>query len=106
MNYRYCRDKVILNFDNVKEEKGSLFCWKLGVNVYNTIQGNVYKNEVPNIEGVCPYPGFGFTRISDCFNLDSLKTILSFLNFIYLLISDSVNSTAFSYAEVSPSALI
>ena len=68
MNYRYCRDKVILNFDNEKEEGGSDSCWQLGVNVYNTIQGNVYKNIIPNTEGVCSYPGFGFTRISDCYN--------------------------------------
>lgn len=68
MNYRYCRDKVILNFDNFKNKDGSDLCWKVGTNVYNTIQGNVYKNIIPNIEGICPFPGFGFTRISGCYN--------------------------------------
>ena len=71
MNYRYCRDKVILNYYNVKDEKGSSDCWEYGTNIYNTAGNKVYKNVNLKYEiatEYANYSGFAFTRIGDCYN--------------------------------------
>ena len=70
INYRYCNDKVILNYYNEKDETGTSFCWNYGTNIYNTAENKVYKNTNLYDEISTEYAinsGFAFTKLGDCY---------------------------------------
>ena len=62
--------KVILNYNNEKEEKGTSVCWNYGTNVYETAGNKVYKNINLN-EVSTEYAinsGFAFAKIGEYYN--------------------------------------